>query len=917
MKHAIIPLVKIALMLGLGVASGPAQSAWFSTPRLLAGGGFECEAHTWRGEKRIEVSSNLEDWSVVSTTNAMAFSMRETESGPERHRFFRVRCEESLAEPPLPVTVSSVSSTRILLEWPEQSDATAVRVYLAAEPCCPDVGPPAQVLLAELPASARSFEITPLAPAVDCFVRVVVDTLTGPHHGVVHARTRGGPDETRETRVREVLGWAPNALLVVTTNRIRSPQDSGIGLQTGWRVTRANGAAISVNAVHRHSVPVGAPSYPLGPEGEGDPNVIDVEHRLFLVLGESIGSPEVLRVEGPGGIRFILPFSDRYLETPVIQLNQVGYNPRATERYAYVSGWMGDGGPLSLAGFPAEAEVLSESAHPLAARAPAVRGLPVTLRRVLDADAGTEVRQIDLAALPAAEGVRYRVRLPGVGVSWPTAVSERAAFKSFFTVVRGLFHNRWGGDLAANYTEWSRPADHPEVYTGDSTNVYSMYPPETPRTGRRPLVGGHHDAGDFDQQLTHTKIPQLLMRAYEIAPEAFADGQLLLPESGNGVPDLLDEALWNIAAWEQLQEPDGGVRLGVESYTHPPNQGVLAHLDTLPYWTYGVGPHHTARCSGMFAQASRLVAPFDPERAGSLLGRARAAYRYAIDHAAAPAALLWGASELYRLTGEAEYRERVETIWQANWSDGSFPYAYLQLVNGDYRENINIPSDYWMGYLTAAATAPVLAAQQRTLIENAAAHGVENIQTEHAHRNSRPEGYPFGYGQGTVVEKYLDPVLVRLQFADVAPDEQQRGFNALSLAADFILGGNPNGLVYFTGLGTRRVREPLHLDSLAFIKMGLGPMPGLSAYGPSDEIYCDWCDWTEAARSGFYPPYMSLPRARRFGDVRLLILNTEFSGFECMAPHAELFAVLMRGTRATMPPASYRPGQPDHRNPLP
>jgi hypothetical protein len=48
--------------------------------------------------------------------------------------------------------------------------------------------------------------------------------------------------------------------------------------------------------------------------------------------------------------------------------------------------------------------------------------------------------------------VRYRVRIPGVGVSWPTAVSEAAAFKAFYVVARGMFHNRWGRDLQCAYT---------------------------------------------------------------------------------------------------------------------------------------------------------------------------------------------------------------------------------------------------------------------------------------------------------------------------------------------------------------------------------------------------------------------------------------------------------------------------------
>src|SRR5207244_2334730 len=116
-----------------------------------------------------------------------------------------------------------------------------------------------------------------------------------------------------------------------------------------------------------------------------------------------------------------------------------------------------------------------------------------------DADTGGgRVGEINLASLPAAEGVRYRVRIPGVGVSWPTAVSEEAAFKAFYVMARGLFHQRWYGDLAPQYTEWSRPPDHGTVYfTTGHTISQGFFPQNTPLTDPRPLQGGHHDAGDF------------------------------------------------------------------------------------------------------------------------------------------------------------------------------------------------------------------------------------------------------------------------------------------------------------------------------------------------------------------------------------------------------------------------------------
>ena len=54
--------------------------------------------------------------------------------------------------------------------------------------------------------------------------------------------------------------------------------------------------------------------------------------------------------------------------------------------------------------------------------------------------------------------------------------------------------------------------------------------------------GFYQDAGDWDGYFTHLRVPLLLMSLYEIAPGNFADSEANIPESGNGIPDILDEA---------------------------------------------------------------------------------------------------------------------------------------------------------------------------------------------------------------------------------------------------------------------------------------------------------------------------------------------------------------------------------------
>ncbi|HSL16539.1 MAG TPA: glycoside hydrolase family 9 protein [Methylomirabilota bacterium] len=75
------------------------------------------------------------------------------------------------------------------------------------------------------------------------------------------------------------------------------------------------------------------------------------------------------------------------------------------------------------------------------------------------------------------------------------------------------------------------------------------------------LSGGWHDAGDYNKYVwtaTSTAVLHLL-RAFEANPGLFADGDLDIPESGNGVPDILDEVRWELDWLLRMQLPDGSV----------------------------------------------------------------------------------------------------------------------------------------------------------------------------------------------------------------------------------------------------------------------------------------------------------------------------------------------------------------------
>lgn len=83
------------------------------------------------------------------------------------------------------------------------------------------------------------------------------------------------------------------------------------------------------------------------------------------------------------------------------------------------------------------------------------------------------------------------------------------------------------------------------------------------------MSGGWHDAGDYNKYVNFAYKPVLdLLWSYEINPEAWQSDNLNIPESGNGIPDLLDEIKVELDWLLKMQANDGGIHcvVGVQNY---------------------------------------------------------------------------------------------------------------------------------------------------------------------------------------------------------------------------------------------------------------------------------------------------------------------------------------------------------------
>ncbi len=127
----------------------------------------------------------------------------------------------------------------------------------------------------------------------------------------------------------------------------------------------------------------------------------------------------------------------------------------------------------------------------------------------------------------------------------------------------------------------------------------------------RDLQGGWMDAGDFNKYVTFVERPiHQLLRTYEENPHLFTD-DFNIPESGNGIPDILDEVKWELDWVMKMQDmDDGGVFIKMGNIDHSFDYKTLPSNDKRTRY-YGPKCSSSTICAaGFFAHAALVYSEF-------------------------------------------------------------------------------------------------------------------------------------------------------------------------------------------------------------------------------------------------------------------------------------------------------------------
>jgi endoglucanase len=337
-----------------------------------------------------------------------------------------------------------------------------------------------------------------------------------------------------------------------------------------------------------------------------------------------------------------------------IKLNQLGFLPGAA-KVAVVP----DGGARAFTVVKAGSDAVVRSGTlGAAAAAP---------------DSGETVRLADFSALTAPG--RYQLRVAGLPDSLPFEIGATAYQAVNAAAIKAYYFNRAGIALDAKQAGvYARAAGHPDTQVLIHESAAS---PSRPAGAVISSPKGWYDAGDYNKYIVNSGIATYtLLAAYEDFPAFFRAQNLNIPESGNGVPDLLNEARWNLDWMLTMQDPaDGGV---YHKLTNKSFDGmVMPAQATQPRYVVQKSTAAALDFAAVMATASRVYAPHDKALAARMLTAAQAAWRWAQAH---PRAYYRQPQDVS--TGDyGDHDVSDEFAWAAAWQQS--PYG-ITLQTRDY-----------------------------------------------------------------------------------------------------------------------------------------------------------------------------------------------------------------------------------------
>lgn len=440
--------------------------------------------------------------------------------------------------------------------------------------------------------------------------------------------------------------------------------------------------------------------------------------------------------------------------------------------------------------------------------------------------AGQQARVADFSSVRAAG--TYRLKIDGLPPSDAFPINASAYQPVIDSALKAFYFNRASTALPVQFAgRYARAAGHPDTDVRIHPTAAST---TRPADSTISAPKGWYDAGDYNKYIVNSGISTYtVLAAYEHYPALFKAQAVSIPNDAPGVPGILQETWWNLEWMLAMQDPaDGGV---YHKLTDKQFDGLVMPAQARQQrYVVMKATAATLDFAAVMAAASRVYAPFDKQYPGvsaRMLKASRAAWAWAQQHpdviyrqpddvrtggyddAQVADEFAWAAAELYVTTGE----------------DGYYDAMLARNVPASVPGWSNVGGLAWMS----------LAAHRDTLTPHADRARILGEVTGLAQRLAEQwQASPwrlamtdtdFVWGSNAVV---LNQAMMLLQGYRVT---QHRGYlDAAQSQLDYILGRNPLGLSFVTGVGQR---TPMHIHHRPSEADGIAaPVPGWLVGGP-------------------------------------------------------------------------------------
>ncbi|MBC7388726.1 MAG: glycoside hydrolase family 9 protein [Opitutaceae bacterium] len=483
------------------------------------------------------------------------------------------------------------------------------------------------------------------------------------------------------------------------------------------------------------------------------------------------------------------------------------------------------------------------------------------------------VRKADFSSF--TEKGEYVLFVPEIGKSYTFKIDGNVNDLSAKAALKAFYYQRASIDIPVNFGgKWARKGGHPDngviihnsaqtILKKDSLQKFKdgtakkinppqkiisgKYKPAEPRKAGDliPSPGGWYDAGDYNKYIVNSGISMYtLLSIVEDFPFHTDTLKLNIPESGNNVPDLLDEILWNLRWMLTMQDPyDGGV---YHKLTNPVFDGsVMPQFATKPRYVVKKTTSAAYDFAAVTAQASRILTKHRrtlPGLADSCLRASIAAYNWAkknpeaayiqsemSDPGISTGAYddfnfrdekLWASVELFVTTGKMEFYEN----------------SGLELALSSPFRLPDWQNVATLGLYTLSKNAGKLKGDAK--YEDIPLEGVKKQILKYANRlREHKKSSAYGIAMGTETSDFVwgsnavcaNQGMLLIQAFLLTDDKSY--LETANANLDYILGRNGTGYSFETGFGSKSARNPhQRLSEADGVEE---PIPGFMVGGPN------------------------------------------------------------------------------------